>query len=63
MVIPSFLIILASNVCPVEKDVKCCVDCEARFLICQKNSDSLTEKMNCLQRKRQCQERCSSKKD
>ncbi|MBW8310359.1 MAG: hypothetical protein K0M45_12125 [Candidatus Paracaedibacteraceae bacterium] len=63
MVIPTLLIALTANICPVEKEINCCVDCEARFLICKKNSDSLAEEMDCLRYKRACQEKCNKDKN
>ncbi len=63
MVISTLLIALTANVCPVENDIKCCVDCEARFLICKKNSDSLVEEIDCLRHKRDCQDKCNKDKN
>jgi hypothetical protein len=59
MFIPTLIIAITAQVCPVEKDISCCIDCEARFIICKKNSDSLTEEMDCLRYKRDCQENCN----
>jgi len=57
-----FLAMVSADVCPVDKPVECCLICQAKYLGCKDKSDSLSEEMECLRQKVNCQQGCSSKK-
>lgn len=61
MIVPTLVFAVMAHVCPIEQDMECCIDCQARFLLCKKNSDSLAEEMDCLRYKRECQKACQGK--